>query len=230
MAGSSFSRSLVGALMVVFAASGSASAALVVTLNPNQQTFTAGTAATSFFDVFVTGTRVTSPDNVAGYGIEALLAPEGGVTFMDTAQMETRVSTATDAPNGYLVNPSGGITDETPANAQYDLQYADVSPTLGTTPVDTTTTYGAGRIFFEVAANTTPGTYLLTLNPTNTFFVDGSVQPIPVLSLGTATITVLAPAAVPEPTTSLLLALTGVAGFGVKRFRKKRQACATTAA
>ncbi len=43
-----------------------------------------------------------------------------------------------------------------------------------------------------------------------------------------ATVTIL-PANVPEPSTTVLLGLTGVVGFGVSRLRKRRQA-ATTAA
>ncbi len=69
-------------------------------------------------------------------------------------------------------------------------------------------------------------THLISTESVSRFF-DINSQPI-LTTYTSATITIL-PANVPEPSTTLLLGLTGVVGFGVSRFRKRRQA-ATTAA
>jgi hypothetical protein len=200
-------------------------AALTVSLQPSSQTFLYNTNVSGFLDVFVTG---TGGDNVSSFGIGTdIVYPAGGSGV--TINTSNPVTNATSAPNGYLFDTRGLLLPF--AVTETRVEYLDGFLTnTNFKTVNSGETYGAGRIFFEIAAGAAPGTY--------TFDFDESVSqfrgPAPGTALIPATfvngsITIL-PAGVPEPSTTVLLGLTGVVGFGVSRLRKRRHASATTSA
>lgn len=179
----------------------SAAADLIVTLQPTTQTLNVGSSG--FLDVFVTGSSATG-DPVTGYTISLL--GESGISY-------TNVTTATTAADGYIFpNSAGLVVDSTSP----DVSYNDFSLTTPTNVV-AGETYGVGRISFDAVA---AGTYTIDFNTGQNGFIRADFSEIPTTYTG-STINIL-PAAVPEPTTTLLLILTGIGGLFFARFRSRR--------
>ena len=149
-----------------------------------------------------------TPDLIGGYSVS--INAIGGASFTGS------VTPATTAANGYLF--PGGFPQVDTSNP--DLGYVDLLAS-GSTPVSTGQVYGVGRVFYNAV---TPGVYTVSWSADTSGFLHEDLTEIPATFVnGTLTIT---PATVPEPSSALLLALTGIAGFGIRRRRASPSAAA----
>ncbi len=188
-----------------------------------------GTSST--FDIFVEA--LGQSESITGYNFALNVTGPGPNPFTFTGV--TRETNLALAPQGYvLVSPiAGGPIENTVPPYEFQYLDADLTSVRTTTAGDV---YGAGRISFMVATNATPGDYEISFDfgtdplfPTTAYTTPGGEIPRSRTTYVSGTISVIDPAAVPEPSTTLLLALTGVVGFAAKRYRRKRHD-ATTAA
>lgn len=207
-------RKTLGLLVIATVASWlpaeNASADLIASIQPVEQTVILGSS--SYFDVFVTGANPAG-DLVAGYTITI-----NGVSGLNY----TSVTTATSAADGYIFPGSTPMVQSTSP----DVQYIELPPTGRN--VVAGDEFGAGRIFFDAIQ---AGTYEISFRAgggqTQTGFFREDLTDVPT-SYFSGVVTVIDPAAVPEPSTTALLGLTGIVGIGVRRLRRK-QSNATTA-
>jgi len=193
------------ATVAFFLAGGSATADLTASIQPESSVLTLGSM--SYFDVIVSGTSVTG-DRLEGTIITTL--DNEGIDY-------TGVSSETDAPFSYVF---AGSSPDQQTNELPDMQYID----FGDNTITLGETFSAGRVFFTAVQ---AGTYAINFDSGRSGFLHGDFSDIPTTYSG-ATITIL-PANVPEPSTTVLLGVMGVVGFGVSRLRKRPQP-ATTAA
>ncbi len=192
------------AAVLLCIAAGDAFADLTATIQPQSTVLNVG--STSYFDVLLSGTSATG-DPLAGYTITTL--DNAGITY-------TGVSNQTTSPITYVFPGSSPMQQSAPP----DMQYIDT----GSNTINLGETFSAGRVFFTAVQ---PGVFSLDFDPNRSGFFTSTLADITTTYIGSS-VTII-PANVPEPSTTLLLGLTGVVGFGVSRFRKRR-ALATTAA
>ena len=183
-------------------------ASLVTSIGASDPIFVGQTGR---FEVFLENTAI-GPDATAiqyqvGFDI---VAPDDPVAPFEASFTGAISTGGTTAPYIFPTSFGALVTDYEPSDPTL-ITYGDFSSSPGTPqPINAGDRFSLGYVFFT---GTTPGTY--TVN-----FTEALIDNVPIGTTGT-TITIL-PAAVPEPTTTLLLILTGVAGLFFARFRRGR--------
>jgi hypothetical protein len=185
-----------------------------IILNVQSVTVAAGTSGASI-DINVQNTGPTQ--NIAAFSL-ALSVAGSGVIFTG-GNTSTTLTYLFNGDSFDVIN-SLPYTTVPPPNGQ-SVQASDLSNSGAGTDMGAVT-LGLGHLFFDVAANVTPGVYGVTIVPdcsnpnACTSFSDSAFNNVP-FSLGSnGTITVTGTSGVPEPAT-LLLALFAVPAIALHR-------------
>lgn len=179
-----------------------ADAGLIVSFNA-APSYTAGTTG-NFFDVLVTGTGTA--EQVDSSQVNLTATGGSGFTFTGAVAPTSSTPPYLFSPPALSVLSGAGTTS---------LSFIDFSlAARAATLVGVGQTFNIGRVFFDLAAGAT-GPITVTAA---TEFSDPLGNPI-TPAVAQTTINV-APAAVPEPSSLLLLTAVGAAGVAVRRWRK----------
>jgi hypothetical protein len=200
--------------------SGPAQAGVILSVSP--VTITAGTVG-AFFDVSIQNTG-SGEQNIAAFSL-GLSVADPHITFTGG----NTSTTLTYLFNGDSLDVIGGLAYTTvpPPNGQ-TLEASDLSNSSSGNTMAAGTTWGLGRIFFDVAANTGAGAIAVTLIPdcldanSCTSLSDSAFNDVPFgVVNGNITVTAGSESGVPEPST-LLLVLLALAAIGAGVWRKGR--------
>jgi hypothetical protein len=155
-----------------------------------------------------------APVDIAAFAFEISVTSSSGVTFTG-ADINTTLNTyifngdSAQGPNIGL--PSAGPVLDASDNA-----------TSGGTTLMTGSTLALGRVFFDVASSAQTGPVIVTLAPfPSTSLTDPNLNPVPIDTLNSGTITILASSTVPEPSGLISLTLGLLSSAWLIRARRR---------
>jgi hypothetical protein len=155
-----------------------------------------------------------TPVDIASFAFEISVTSSSGVTFTGadiTTSLNTYIFNGNSAQGPEIgLPPAGPVLD------------ASDNATSGGTTLMTGSTFALGRVFFDVASSAQTGPVIVSLTPfPSTSLTDPNLNDVPIDTLNSGTISILASTSVPEPSglISLTFGLLGSAWLMTTRRR-----------
>lgn len=197
--------------LAVLVAANSASADLVIEVVPASLPVGAGSTGNFFeVDLINNGNSPVGPFTLSAFNVTITTDPAAGIMFTggDTSTSATYVFSGNSV--GFLFGNPGGTNTADVSDLANDLSQG----------IPQNSTFGLGRIFFDVSGAAKSGTYALAID-TATSLISGSPDFAP-LNFTPVNGQVIVSAAVPEPS-SMALAVTALFVTGLTCSRRNRR-------
>ena len=210
------------AVLCLLSAASPSRAGLVVTAKPA----TAGVGTTgNYFDVTLKNTG-TDPVTISGFSFQLGVDPASGITFTkvtagtDEAYVFDGNSFALRTPPNSTPSPPGDVISTSPPGPS--ITASDFPFDTLTVDLNSGTTYGLGRVYFDVSASADPaaGPFAVTFDRSVTAVpgADPAADPNLITGYTDGSIGVTA---VPEPVTAVMVGLGWPAALLVRRLGRR---------